>query len=169
LRAALFTAEAAVAAARGEHEMARRWLEDALDLLAASPALYDIARIRLDLAGVLTAAGRLMEARAETQAALEVFRQLGADAEMARAQMMLERVEPDRSPGHASAGPLGELSRREVEVLVLVAQGLTNHEIAERLMISEHTVHRHVTNILRKLSLPSRTAAASLAAHHGLA
>jgi DNA-binding NarL/FixJ family response regulator len=35
-------------------------------------------------------------------------------------------------------------------------------------VLSEHTVHRHVTNILRKLSLPSRTAAASLAAHHGL-
>jgi DNA-binding NarL/FixJ family response regulator len=64
---------------------------------------------------------------------------------------------------------LGGLSRREVEVLALVAQGLTNHEIADRLVLSEHTVHRHVTNILRKLRVPSRTAAASLAAHHGLA
>jgi DNA-binding NarL/FixJ family response regulator len=83
---------------------------------------------------------------------------------------MLERVDQDRLSDHAGAstGSLGKLSRREIEVLALVAQGLTNHEIAERLVLSEHTVHRHVTNILRKLSLPSRTAAASLAAHHGL-
>jgi DNA-binding NarL/FixJ family response regulator len=170
LRAAVFTAEAAVAAARGEHHTARRWLEDALDLLTASPALYDIARVRLDLARELTTEGRLAEAHAETEAARAVFCQLGAATEMARAQRMLERVDQDRLSDHAGAstGSLGKLSRREIEVLALVAQGLTNHEIAERLVLSEHTVHRHVTNILRKLSLPSRTAAASLAAHHGL-
>jgi len=84
---------------------------------------------------------------------------------------MLERLDWDQPSGHVGVrpGPLGELSRREVEVLALVAEGLTNHEIAERLVLSEHTVHRHVTNILRKLRLPSRTAAASLAARHGLA
>jgi DNA-binding NarL/FixJ family response regulator len=170
LRAAVFTAEAAVAAARGEHHTARRWLEDALDLLTASPALSDIARVRLDLARELTTEGRLAEAHAETEAARAVFCQLGAATEMARAQRMLERVDQDRLSDHAGAstGSLGKLSRREIEVLALVAQGLTNHEIAERLVLSEHTVHRHVTNILRKLSLPSRTAAASLAAHHGL-
>ena len=46
-------------------------------------------------------------------------------------------------------------------MLRLLAEGLTNRQIAERLVISEHTVHRHVTNILRKLDLPSRTAAAA--------
>jgi ATP/maltotriose-dependent transcriptional regulator MalT len=170
LRAALFTAEAAVAAARGQHDAARRWLEDALDLLAGSPALYEIGRARLDLAVVLTTEERLTAARAETTAALGVFRQLGADAETARAERMLERLDLDRPSGDvgATAGSLRKLSRREVEVLALVAEGLTNHEIAERLVLSEHTVHRHVTNILRKLGLPSRTAAASLAAHHGL-
>jgi DNA-binding NarL/FixJ family response regulator len=54
-------------------------------------------------------------------------------------------------------------------VLGLVAEGLTNHDIAGRLVISEHTVHPHMTNILRKLGLPSRAAAASFAARHGLA
>jgi DNA-binding NarL/FixJ family response regulator len=49
-----------------------------------------------------------------------------------------------------------------------VAQGLTNHDIAERLGLSEHTVHRHMTNLLRKLGLASRTAAASFATRHGI-
>jgi DNA-binding NarL/FixJ family response regulator len=53
-------------------------------------------------------------------------------------------------------------------VLGLLADGLTNRQIAERLVVSEHTVHRHVTNILRKLGLPSRTAAAAHAVRAGL-
>ena len=53
--------------------------------------------------------------------------------------------------------------------MTLLAEGLTNRQIAERLILSEHTVHRHVTNILRKLDLPSRTAAAAQAVRAGLA
>jgi DNA-binding NarL/FixJ family response regulator len=49
-----------------------------------------------------------------------------------------------------------------------MAAGLTNSEIAERLVVSDHTVHRHVANILRKLGVHSRAAAASLAAQTGL-
>jgi DNA-binding NarL/FixJ family response regulator len=55
-----------------------------------------------------------------------------------------------------------------LEVLDLVAEGLTNRDIAERLVLSEHTVNRHVANILRKLGLTSRAAAASLAGRFGL-
>ena len=60
------------------------------------------------------------------------------------------------------------LSARESEVLRLVAEGLSNKEIAARLVLSEHTVHRHVANILVKLRLSSRAAAAAYAAKHGL-
>jgi DNA-binding NarL/FixJ family response regulator len=49
----------------------------------------------------------------------------------------------------------------------LLAEGLTNRQVAERLVVSEHTVHRHVTNILRKLGLPSRAAAAAFAVRSG--
>jgi DNA-binding NarL/FixJ family response regulator len=63
---------------------------------------------------------------------------------------------------------LGSITRREREVLRLVARGLTNRRIAEHLVVSEHTIHRHVTNLLRKLDLPSRTAAATFAARSGL-
>jgi pimeloyl-ACP methyl ester carboxylesterase/DNA-binding CsgD family transcriptional regulator len=63
---------------------------------------------------------------------------------------------------------LDELSTREREVLGLVAQGLSDPQIAERLVISPHTVHRHVANILGKLGLPTRAAAAAHAARAGL-
>jgi DNA-binding CsgD family transcriptional regulator len=60
------------------------------------------------------------------------------------------------------------LSAREREVLGLVAQGLSDAQIAEQLVISPHTVHRHVANILGKLRLPTRAAAAAQAARAGV-
>jgi DNA-binding NarL/FixJ family response regulator len=57
---------------------------------------------------------------------------------------------------------LGALSAREREVLALIAQGASNAAIAERLHLSDHTVKRHVANILLKLNLPTRAAAAAL-------
>ena len=72
-----------------------------------------------------------------------------------------------------SAQPTGvtgidELSGREREILGLVAEGLSDAEIAHRLVLSPHTVHRHVANIRRKLGLRSRSAAAAAAARAGL-
>ncbi len=66
------------------------------------------------------------------------------------------------------ARALDELSARETEVLKLVAQGLGDAQIAELLVISPHTVHRHVANILTKMRLPTRAAAAARAARTGL-
>jgi len=68
----------------------------------------------------------------------------------------------------ANAEALGELSAREREVLGLIARGLSDAQIAERLVLSPHTVHRHVANILAKLRLPTRAAAAAAAARAGL-
>jgi DNA-binding NarL/FixJ family response regulator len=64
--------------------------------------------------------------------------------------------------------PLPELTPREREVLGLVAEGLTNRQIADRLVVSEHTVHRHLTNLMRKLGVTSRTAAAAIAVRSGV-
>jgi DNA-binding NarL/FixJ family response regulator len=126
--------------------------------------------VRLDLAATLDAMGRPDQAQREIEAAIENFREIGADGERERAETMLEKLRNARAtrPAEAVNGPLGDLSRRELEVLDLVAQGLTNRTIATRLVLSEHTVNRHVANILRKLGLSSRAAAASLAGRHGL-
>jgi RNA polymerase sigma factor (sigma-70 family) len=67
------------------------------------------------------------------------------------------------------SSPLEPLSEREREVLVLLAQGASNKEIAERLFISEGTVKNHVSNILGKLQAENRTQAAEIARRYGLA
>lgn len=74
------------------------------------------------------------------------------------------------APGRpaSEATGIGELSDREREVLGLVAEGLSDAEIARQLVLSPHTVHRHVANIRRKLGLRSRSAAAAAAARAGL-
>ena len=75
---------------------------------------------------------------------------------------------PPAPASGAGADALGELSTREREVLGLVARGLSDAQIAERLVISPHTVHRHMANILAKLRLPTRAAAAAAAARADL-
>ena len=72
----------------------------------------------------------------------------------------------DDAPPVATNGD-SPLSGRETEVLRLVASGLSNREIAASLVLSEHTVHRHVANILRKLGQSSRAAAAAQATRAG--
>jgi DNA-binding NarL/FixJ family response regulator len=101
-----------------------------------------------------------------------------AENEIARVRGLLADVEASSGAdsGGAAAGPGSGprrrgpslLTRREREVLRLVAQGMTNQAIAERLFVSEHTVHRHIANILRKLDAPSRAAAVARAAKEDL-
>jgi len=170
LLAAVCSTEGALAMARGDHDAARRSLEDSLDFLASSDARFETARVRLDLAAALSTAGRGDRARREIEAALGDFQAMGADRDAERASTMLGQLGATRSGASPELvdTPLAVLSKREREVLGLVADGRTNREIAERLVLSEHTVNRHVANILRKLGLTSRAAAASLAGQYGL-
>lgn len=160
MRAAVRAAEGAVAAQAGDHDTARRHFEDAVDLYERSGSAFESGRARLDLGQALLALGRREAAEAEARIAREAFERIGAAGEAARASKLVgEEVLPSTAvPG---------LSPRENEVLRLVAQGLSNAEIAERLFLSDHTVKRHVANILTKLDLPSRAAAAAHAARHG--
>ncbi|MBC6462016.1 response regulator transcription factor [Actinomadura sp. HBU206391] len=95
----------------------------------------------------------------ELDAARWVFQQLGGAPDLARV---------DALAGKTVAGAMGALTARETEVLALVATGRTNRGIADELFLSEKTVARHVSNILRKLGLPSRAAATAHAYEHGL-
>jgi DNA-binding NarL/FixJ family response regulator len=108
----------------------------------------------------------------ELSAARRTFEELGA----APALEQLSRLAPSSSGVPAGSGdaalsaePTGPLSRREREVLALVASGKPNRTIAAELFLSEKTVARHVSNILLKLDVPSRTAAAAYAFEHGIA
>ncbi|MBV9193124.1 MAG: helix-turn-helix transcriptional regulator, partial [Solirubrobacterales bacterium] len=81
----------------------------------------------------------------------------------------LRSVLAPKPPARVAGEPAAALlSGREREVLALVASGLSDREIAEQLIVSEHTVHRHVANIRHKLGRGSRTAAVAEAARLGL-
>ena len=162
LRASADLAAGLVAAASGEHDAARTLFEDAVDGFERAGGRYDAARARIERATSLYALGRSDEASSEAAAGEAALRDLGALPEAERAQRLLRTSTRDGSSALAAITP------REREVLSLLAAGLTNREIAGRLVVSEHTVHRHVTNILRKLGLPSRTAAAAHAVRQGL-
>jgi DNA-binding NarL/FixJ family response regulator len=159
LRAAASLAEGALVAARGDHGAARRLLEDAVDGFELLRAPFEASIARIELAASLA---KLEESEAsldEARAAYECLLRLGAPNEAERARGLA---------GAAVAAPPLPVTPRERDVLRLLAEGLTNRQIAEQLVVSEHTVHRHVTSILRKLHLPSRTAAATYAVRTGL-
>jgi DNA-binding CsgD family transcriptional regulator len=151
-----------VAEACGNDDLARRALEDAIDLYRRCGLPFEAAESRAYLSRVLARLGRDSGARRERERAAAEFDRLGA---VVRAQEV--RATPLRGIAMSPTTEL-RLSPREVEVLTLVADGLTNHAIAGRLRLSEHTVHRHVTSILRKLGVPSRAAAAARAVQAGL-
>jgi DNA-binding NarL/FixJ family response regulator len=71
--------------------------------------------------------------------------------------------------GPSASGPPAGLTKREVEVLTLVATGLTNAQVAERLFLSPRTVQRHLNSVYHKIGVSSRTAATRFALEHGLA
>jgi DNA-binding NarL/FixJ family response regulator len=82
-------------------------------------------------------------------------------------QQELERLAANHPPRAPSRYPAG-LTEREVEVLRLVAQGLTNAQVAEKLVVSVTTVNAHLRSIFSKLSVPSRSAATRFAIEHQL-
>ena len=163
LRARRILANGMVAAAGGDHENARALLEDAVDGFERGGAPFEAAQARIELTTSLAALGRIEAAEREAVAARDRLVEMGACAEADRVSSLL-----DAFVGHRDQDGPSAITPREREVLALLAEGLTNRQIAEQMVVSEHTVHRHVTNILRKLDLPSRTAAASHAIRSGL-
>jgi DNA-binding CsgD family transcriptional regulator len=155
-RSHLLSAE--LAAAGGRSEEARRCAEDAIDCFEEASAPYDAARARVELALALTALGLDDAVRAALAAAREVFAALGAARDLRAAGDVLRAD----GAGH------DVLTRRELDVLRLVARGMSDAEIADALVLSPHTVHRHVANVRTKLRLSSRSAAVAYASREGL-
>jgi LuxR family transcriptional regulator, maltose regulon positive regulatory protein len=168
LRAAVAHAEGCLHSAQGKHGVACGRFEESAALFERNRTPFEAARSRLQLAHTLLALGRRDPATIALRAAGSTFEQLGATRHAAAARILLQEL--DLKP-HGPIGPvarLGRLTMREIEVLRLVAQGLSDKESAARLRLSEHTIHRHVGNILTKTGLPSRAAAVAQAARNGL-
>ena len=97
----------------------------------------------------------------EAEGVLGVFERLGAQPGADAASALLRRLGVPSRPGPRLGGVL---SRREEEVLRLIAHGLSNPEIADRLVISRKTASHHVSNLLSKLGLRNRAEAVAYAA-----
>jgi DNA-binding CsgD family transcriptional regulator len=143
-------------------DAAHKHLDRSLNVFVRLRMPHAAARVHMALAQLLARAD-VDSAVQEARQALRTFEDLGATHDADRAAAFL------RSLGVAGrTGPklLGELSRREVEVLRLLGEGLTNAEIAARLYISTKTVATHVGNLFAKLQLRNRAEAAAFANRH---
>jgi LuxR family transcriptional regulator, maltose regulon positive regulatory protein len=162
LRASLNRSEGLVAAAAGDQDTARESLEDAVELFTASGASFELARARLELARVLASLGREDAAVREATLALTRLDEIGAVAEAARARELLGSLGAPAKATRASSRDQ-VLTPRELDILRLVSEGLTDAEIATRLMLSKHTVHRHLQNAYARLGCSSRASAVAKA------
>ncbi len=123
----------------------------------------------IDLAELLDETGRGAAAIAQARTAVSVLEPLGATFDARPARSLLLALEGSTTrPDSARRAARGPLTRRQREVLALVAEGRAGPEIATRLHLSEHTVHRHVANILTSLGVTSRLAAVARALRDGL-
>ena len=158
--------QAAAAAAAGSVALAEGDTPAAVDALRRATATWQELRLPYETAGARALLGRALlaggdedGARRELRGALAAFEELGAAGDAGEVHGVLEGRPPL---------PAG-LTGREAEVLRLVAAGKTNRDIAVELVISEHTVARHLQNMFAKLGVSSRAAATAFAFEHGLA
>jgi len=148
-----------------EDELVSRW-RAAVVAFEQFGHLYETARSRARLGAVLQACGHTTEAAREISQAHAVASQLGAQPLLTELRALALPIRPPRptSTGRRDV----PLTRREGEVLALVAEGRSNREIALQLFISAKTASVHVSNILAKLDASGRTEAVAIARRRGL-
>lgn len=170
---------AALAHALGETALAEGHVDGAVEQIGRAAELHESLDIPFERAQIQLRAGVALAAAGQREAALERLRQsyacanrLGADPLAAEAAQHVTALGEslERLFGRRAAAALenGGLSRRELEVMRLVASGRTNREVAAALVLSTRTVDMHVRNILSKLGCRSRTQAAAKAGELGL-
>ena len=157
LRAMLASIQGAVALAAGDTGGALVSLRSASKAWSELEAPYEAARARMLVGCACRALADEEGCLLELEAARSVFEELGAVPDVAAVDSLI-----------GTSGETHGLTARELEVLRLLAAGRSNREIASELVISEHTVARHVQNIFRKLDVSSRTAASAFAYGHDL-
>ena len=156
LRATAAYCMALVALESNEPDRALPAARTAMQLWNGLQARYEVARAKVLVGRAFRLLGDEDSAAAELTSAAKAFVELGAAPARQEAEKLLHRE------------IAGGLTGRELEVLRLVASGNSNTEIANRLVLSDKTVARHLTNIFTKLDVPSRTAAAAYARDHDL-
>jgi DNA-binding NarL/FixJ family response regulator len=155
-----------VCEAEGDNSGAVEAAGRAVAAAQACGAGLDGERARIIVGRAMAAEGKRTEAAAVLATAEENLARLGAEGHRAEAARQMRRLgrRTRRRPAPAGADPpsgeLAELSARELEVAGLVAEQLTNREVAERLFLSEKTVESHLRNVFSKLGVSSRMAVA---------
>jgi DNA-binding CsgD family transcriptional regulator len=152
-----------LAATIGEPERAEEHFERAMELNRRMGAATWLAHTAYEYARFL-----LSQRRGERERAEPLLGEAATLAERIGMPTLLNRVRALGSPAPVGVLPDG-LSPREVQILGLVAKGLSNRQVGSTLSISEHTAANHVRSILRKTGCANRTEAASYAHRHGLA
>lgn len=165
LWAAVHRCEGVLASATGRLEHACDRFADAVDRLVRSGAPVEAAAARLELAGTLFELGRRDASRREARIALAALQGTDAATERARAEAILRALDAPRGPEPV---PDWVLTPRQAQVLGLIAKGLSDQQIAEQLVLSPHTVHRHVANIYTRMACSSRAEAVAKAGRLGL-
>ena len=159
LQAMAAHARGAIELAAGEPRAAIGTLRQAFEIWRRVEAIYQVARVRVLMGQACRSLGDDEGGRLELGEARVVFERLGAAPDLSRLDAIDKLAETPQDHG---------LSRRELQVLRLLAAGKTNKAIAAELFVSERTIDRHVSNILTKLGLPTRSAATAYAYKHGL-
>ena len=159
LRAVADHARGAVLLADGDARAALVVLRGAWQLWRELQAPYEAARARVLVGLACRQLGDREAAAMEFDASRTVFARLGAAPDLARVEALVRSGAASNTHG---------LTERELQVLRLLATGTTNHAIANELVLSEKTVHRHVSNIFTKLDVSSRAAATAYAYQHHL-
>jgi len=159
LAAAWYSLASGRAGVAQERPEARSQLQSAVERFTVLELPLEAARARLSLADAI-AADAPAAAASEARLSLDECDRLGARRDADAAAALLRRL---GTAGGARPRTKGALTRREVEVLALLSDGLSNAQIAERFTISPRTAEHHVANVLAKLGLRSRSEAAAYA------
>ena len=170
LKAACLGAEGEYMYALKNYDAAKHYLEDAMDIYDKVMLPFDASRSRLILAEVLINLHQYAQAESELNAAINIFRELGAEKDLSKAKYILRNLYNKKIKPGAQEN-IYEFTGRELEVLQLMVEGKNNEEMAEQLFLSVRTVEKHISNLYLKMGVSGKSARAfivSYAVRHNL-